>query len=314
MRLGMGAMGELVREIQQALIASGFDLKADRIYGQGTCDAVKQFQSQNSLTASGAVEEETWQALLRRPLPAVGERCLQLTAAFEGHGFEFAVGNFDGAMLTWGIVGFTLKSGEVQKIVGAIEKTHPGLVEQAFGAQREELLGLMNATPDFQKQWATAHTLRNGALAEPWRTMFAHFGSMADVQAEQMQRARRDYLQPALVTAKKLGFTSELGLALSFDIHVQNGGIRASTWKGIERQSHAGMSELERRTLVANVIAESQRAVWKEDVRSRKLTIATGEGEVHGHRYVLENWGLSECGAGELSQASLMLLSTADVN
>ncbi|HYL12783.1 MAG TPA: hypothetical protein VEV41_07095 [Terriglobales bacterium] len=28
-------------------------------------------------------------------------------------------------------------------------------------------------------------------------------------------------------------------------------------------------------------------------MRRRKLTIANGQGTVHGHTYVLENWGLS---------------------
>src|SRR5215472_6676505 len=105
----VGAIGDLVREIQQALITAGCKLKsADRIYGNDTFNAVEEFQTKNSLEATGIVDQATWQALMHRPVPPVGERSLQLTAAFEGHGYELAVGNFDGALLTWGIIGFTM--------------------------------------------------------------------------------------------------------------------------------------------------------------------------------------------------------------
>ena len=300
---GVGAIGDVVKEIQQALITSGCDLqKADRVYGSNTLNAVKQFQAQTSLPASGTVDDVTWQSLMQRPVPACGERCLQVTAGFEGHGFELAVGNFDGALLTWGIIGFTMKSGEVQSIIQAINNTRPDLLQQAFGEQRDELLQLMSGTPDFQEQWADAHTVKSGALAEPWRTMFANFGDLPEVQAEQINRVKQDYLTPAIKTAGKVGFASELGLALCFDIHVQNGGIKPAVLKLLQPQLQAGKPELELRTLVANAVADSARAKYREDVRSRKLAVATGQGAVHGHQYVLENWGLS----GDFAAAELI--------
>ena len=297
----VGAIGGLVKEIQQALIASGCDLQnADRIYGQGTLNAVKRFQTTNSLPANGVVDEATWQILMQRPVPPIGERCLQLTAAFEGHGFELAIGNFDGALLTWGIIGFTLISGEVQSIVQAVNSAHPELVQQTFGDNKDELLRLMSAPLAVQKQWANAHTVRKGSLAEPWRSLFASFGSLPEVQAEQLKHVQKDYLNPAINTANKVGFTSELGLALSFDIHVQNGGLKSAVLKSI-LESKSGMPEPELRKLVANAAADSAKATWREDVRSRKLTLATGEGVAHGHKYTLENWGLS----GDFAAAEL---------
>ena len=304
-------MGEIVKEVQRALIACGCEVQADGVYGKGTCDAVKEFQSKNSLVSTGAVEEESWQVLMKRLAPTAGERCLQLTAAFEGHGFELAMGDFDGAMLTWGIVGFTMKAGEVQAIVEAVERAHPEPVRQAFGELAEELLQVMKAHPTAQKQWAGAHTLNSGALAEPWRTMFANFGAMAEVQAEQIRRVQKGYLQPAVTMARKLGLKSELGLALCFDIHVQNGGIRAGVRKSLRQRLRAGMDELEVRTLVANAVADSLGTKWREDVRSRKLAAAMGEGRVHGHEYVLANWGLSgEIAAAELSEEASATIKT----
>jgi Putative peptidoglycan binding domain len=302
--LAIGARGELVRSIQRELTRTGCSLPDDGIYGDATCHAVKSFQSANSLPVTGVLEEATWTALIRRPVPPVGERSLYLTAAFEGHGFDLAVGNFDGALLTWGIVGFTMKSGEVQKIVCAINDAHPDLVEQAFGAQRDELLQLMSSPPDFQQNWARAHTLANGALAEPWRTLFADLGQMPEVQAEQIREVTATYLTPAIRTARKMQFATELGLALCFDIHVQNGSVSADARSLFKKQVRDGMPELDRRKLLANAVADAA-GKWADDVRARKLTLATGEGVVHGHHYVLENWGLSgEIAATELTEAA----------
>jgi Putative peptidoglycan binding domain/Glycosyl hydrolase family 46 len=298
-----GAIGDAIYEIQLALLSSASNLKsADRIYGQETRNAVREFQAARSLAVTGDVDDVTWLALMQRPVLAVGDRCLQLTAAFEGHGFGLAVGNFDGALLTWGIIGFTMKSGEVQAIVQAIQSAYPDLVKKTFGEESDELLRLISGEADFQKQWADDHTLKSGALAEPWRSMFASFGSLPAVQAEQIKRVQADYLNPAIATARKLGFTSELGLALCFDIQVQNGGIKKAPLKTLLQQAQNNKPELELRELAANAVADSAKAAWREDVRRRKLTVARGLGTVHGHNYALEDWGLS----GEFAAAELM--------
>ena len=311
--LGPGAIGETVRQVQQTLITQGFGPpKADGVFGDSTSAAVRQFQTAKSLPLTGVVDETTWQPLTNRPVPPAGDRSLQLTAAFEGHGFGLAVGNFDGALLTWGVIGFTMKSKEVQSIVVAVNNTNPELVKQAFGEHADELLQLMTASADFQKQWADEHTVKSRALAEPWRSMFATFGSFPQVQQQQLKHVRENYLSPAIKTAKKLGLTSELGLALCFDIHVQNGGIKPTPLKSLIRQSQAGTAELELRKAIANAAADSALKTWREDVRTRKMAVATGEGKVHGHLYVLNNWGLSgDFAAQELSVNGSTLNSAA---
>ena len=65
----------------------------------------------------------------------------------------------------------------MQSIVQAVNSAHPELVQQAFGDNKDELLQLTSAPHAVQKQWANAHTVRKGALAEPWRSLFASFGS-----------------------------------------------------------------------------------------------------------------------------------------
>jgi hypothetical protein len=238
---------------------------------------------------------------MQSQVPSVSQRALQLTAAFEGHGFELAVGNFDGALLTWGIIGFTLTAGEIQQIANAINTANPELLDQAFGESKAELLQVMTESRAAQTAWANAHTLPNGSLVQAWRSMFATFGSFPQVQAEQMRHVNQDYLMRAIATAKSLGFTSELGLALAFDIHVQNGGIKPADMARIRQQTQAGTTESDLRVIVANAVADSANSAFVNDVRTRKLAIATGQGQVHGHNFVLEDWGLS----GQFAAAEL---------
>ena len=162
----------------------------------------------------------------------------------------------------------------------------------------------MSSSADFQQNWARANTLANGALTEPWRTLFANFGQMPEVQKEQIREVTATYLTPAIRTARALKFATELGLALCFDIHVQNGSVSADARSLFNKQVRDGMPELDRRKLLANAVADAA-GNWADDVRARKLTIATGEGVVHGCHYVLADWGLSgEIAAPELAEAA----------
>ena len=290
-----GAIGELIRRVQANLTTAGvYHKPCDGWFGKNTADAVNAFQQAKSVPQTATVDDSTWLLLCGDAIPTVSARCLQLTASFENHGFGLAVGNFDKALLTWGIVGFTLASGEIQKIVANVQASHPERLQGAFGSSLAELLDLMQAPKDRQKQWANDHTLRSGQLAEPWRSMFGVFGSFPEVQNEQIALVRSDYLLPALTTCRTFGLRSELGLALAFDIHVQNGGIKPAARKQIQATRHDDTSESELRTLIANAVADCAAAKWREDVRRRKLAVATGRGVVHGYTYVLECWGLSD--------------------
>jgi hypothetical protein len=299
----IGAVGEIIQKIQVALTGANFDTKGiDGWYGDNTAAAVSRFQSAKGLPIAGAIDDDTWQALMESPIPTVSERSLQLTASFEGHGFGLAVGNFDGAMLTWGIIGFTMASGEVQKIILAINESAPDLVQQAFQADADTVISIMKAPNDEQKSWANSLTGSNGMLVQPWRSMFQAFGSFPQVQEEQLRHVQADYMDPAINTAKKLGFISELGLALCFDIHVQNGGIKAAAMTQIKQSMLPEMPELDLRKIVANAVADFAQQRWSEDVRRRKLVIAIGQGNVHGHSYVMQNMGLdSQFSAPELA-------------
>jgi peptidoglycan hydrolase-like protein with peptidoglycan-binding domain len=296
--LAMGARGELVRKVQVALIAQGFDPgNADGSFGKKTAAAVKAFQESASLEPTAKVDATAWAELVSPEIPSTLERSLQLTAAFEGHGFTVAQGNWDGAGITWGIIGFTLAHGELSKIILQIFDESPALVAQAFGANTEELIAIMNAPKAAQMQFANAISLgtTKTMLKEPWRSAFRAFGEIPEVQALQLELADQDYGQPSLETANKFGLTTELGRALAFDVQVQNGSVKPSAEAAIAEalQETPITTEQELRIIIANAVADASKT-HKEDVRARKLTIAAGTGKVHGEVFVLANWGLDD--------------------
>jgi peptidoglycan hydrolase-like protein with peptidoglycan-binding domain len=294
-----GVQGEIARRIQRSLTQLGFDTGGvDGKFGDATVKALKAFQTARQLAATGEVDAATWQALTGEPVPPVRDRALGVTGSFEGHDFTLAQGNFDGAGITWGIIGFNLKSGSLKKVVQEIEKSHPDRVRQAFGSKADQLLEVLKGTIAQQIAFGDGISLTSNKarLAEPWRSAFATFGEFPEVQAVQLALADSGYFQPALKTAKGFGLATELGHALAFDIHVQNGSINAAAREQIQKELAAQpvRTEQDLRVIIANAVADKTDKTFREDVRSRKLTLATGDGRVHGATYLLRNWGLDD--------------------
>jgi peptidoglycan hydrolase-like protein with peptidoglycan-binding domain len=292
-----GAKGHLIGRVQRALAGTGFYTGAiDGDYGAGTERAVGEYQHASGVPVTGRVDDGAWTGLMHSDIPALFERCLQLTARIEGHGFTMVAGNFDGAGITWGIIGFTLKHGEIQRIVREVFATNPGVVQRAFGDRAEELMRMMAADWPTQSEWADSISSgpRNATVVEPWRSAFARFGSEDLVQASQLARARDGYFASATRTAERIGLTTELGVALCFDVHVQNGGVKKEALEAIEAERTPETDQQDLRILVAEAVADNAAPTWRNDVRTRKLAIATGAGAVHGEHLVLESWGLGE--------------------
>lgn len=64
----IGSRGEVVKQIQQALVRAGFSIGiADGIYGMVTAEAVRAYQKKNGLTADGIVGPATLSRLLSWP-------------------------------------------------------------------------------------------------------------------------------------------------------------------------------------------------------------------------------------------------------
>ena len=291
--------GEVVRRVQLALNEAGASAgDVDGIFGGDTEAALKSYQAAHGQPATGKLTDVGWTALTHAPIPPVFDRCLQITADFEGHGFRKIAGNFDGAGLTWGIIGFTLQHGEIQEIVRKVQQQRPELLARAFGPLLPTLASMLDAAWPQQLAWANGLSLgsQRYRIEAGWEAAFARLGDFPEVQAIQLERVRR-YWGIAERDAQRFDLTTELGIALCFDVAVQNGGIdddregrRVRRWIA----ENPGASERARRVAIADAVAENSRPTYVEDVRHRKRAVATGEGEVHGAKYALADWGIGE--------------------
>ena len=291
--------GEVVRRIQLKLQALGHNPGVvDGIFGSDTETAIKAFQLSKGIQVNGKLTDETWTKLMQSPPPPVFDRCLQLTADFEGHGFQTIAGNFDGAGLTWGIIGYTLQHGEIQNILTEAQQRFPAVIDSAFGNLKSILLSQLAKTWPEQLLWANSISIGTNKVRveEPWQRAFATLGADPDVQTIQLRRVTK-YWDIAKRDTSRFQLQSEAGIALCFDIAVQNGGIdndtearRISTWIN----DNPGVSERDLLVRIADVVAESSRPQYVEDVRKRKRTIAKSDGEVHGARYATRDWGIGE--------------------
>src|SRR5262249_31805722 len=157
----------------------------------------------------------------------------------------------------------------------AIQDQRPDLVELAFQDQAGHLLDILRAPLAEQIAFADSVSLgsKKVRLAEPWRSSFDLFGKCPEVRAEQLRHAREDYFEPALHTADTFGLKTELGISLAFDVHVQNGGVKKAVRERLLAMPPPA-SELDLRRRIANAVADSSKASFREDVRTRKVAIA----------------------------------------
>ena len=303
-----GSKGPEVGRIQTRLKELGFYRgPIDGDFGGGMESAVRSFQKAEQLPIDGIVGPQTWKrlhpqeeipspSLLQRPLTY---RCLALTGAFETSApvpdcFAGLSGDFDGQGLSFGALQWNIGQGSLQPLLQEMNKTHPEILEEIFDEFCPVLLAMLKWDRDEQLAWARSIQTNRRWVVEPWRGLFKALGRREEFQAIQVRHAAELH-QPALRLCEIYGVRSERAVALMFDISVQNGSIsdhvRAHIEHDFKRLGPAGnpdQDEVARLRIVANRRAEAAKLEWVEDVRRRKLTIANGEGTVHGSYYNLE--------------------------
>ena len=297
---GASPRGSLISQIQTALdaVPNGPQIRVDGAFGSNTATAVSAFQASNHLQPTGAVTDQVWQMLTNSGAPSMFERCLQVTASYEGTGYTHVVGNFDGAGITWGIIGFTLLAGgELGVVIKKINTDFPALVAQAFGANAAELLRICDPATSAADKTAFANsvTRNGGGVIEPWNTSFQTLGGFPQVQALQTQRARDIYWAIAVGDARALSMEEELDLTLMFDVAVQNGGLQGNHLLQPIKDAFATempATEQARRLIVTRFVTDASNPASADDVNSRKSCISTGSGTVHRSPYLLSGWAL----------------------
>ena len=148
-------------------------------------------------------------------------------------------------------------------------------------------------------RWARSFQ-KNNKVDRVLKDQFFAIGLNEEFQQIEVAYAKRIFNQ-ALNLCGEYGLKSERAVALMFDICVQNGSISAATkslivadFKNLQSTCDAQQDEVNKLVIIANRRADASKNAWKENVRMRKLCIATGQGTVHGKNYDLAaDFGIS---------------------
>jgi hypothetical protein len=204
-----------------------------------------------------------------------------------------ANGNFDGAGITWGIVGFTFSNGELVRMLQQIDQQLPQVFSNAFGPLAGKLRNVLAGSHADQMAFANSISIGNGNhVAHDWDEAFHRLGADPGVQDIQLARVDTVYKKIADDNAAALGLHEELSMSLCFDVSVQNGGLKPSEVARVQ-QVTAGQSEKQKRQFIAELVADRSNPRFRKDVLDRKMSFANGAGTVHGDVYELDGWGLA---------------------
>lgn len=305
-----GSTGPEVKRIQERLRElSHYRGPLDGVFDGGVESAVKSFQRAEEILVDGIVGPQTWSHLFDGedvPAPAIvdeplAHRSLALTGSFETGApppecFAGLSGDFDGQGISFGCLQWNLGQGSLQPLLQEMGRRHPEVMEDVFGEYYPELQSVLEAPQREQLAWARSiQDTNRDELHEPWRGLFKTLGRREACQDVQVEAADALY-DDAVDLAQEYAVDSERAVTLMFDIKVQNGSIPGAVEAQILRdfdQLPDDHGEEARLRIIANRRAEASNPRWIEDVRTRKLTIATGRGTVHGRRYDLsEEYGI----------------------
>lgn len=305
--------GPVVMALQLALIKAGQAMEPDGDFGQITCDALRRWQNGQGLPQSNSIDAEQWQKLTGLPPPSLFDVCVNVVSDFEGTGFDRVVGNFDGAGITFGLIGFTLANGEIRRILSAIEALRPGIVATTFGALHTELMSILDSSKSVQLNWADGISLGASKMevAKPWKDAFRRIGQFPEARRAQLERAHTIYWKAAqqhiadFMTGKTV---VDQDAALWFDVAVQNS-VSQSERNSLKSAASSIAGGQALREAVATVIANGSSQRFRKDVLARKMTYATGRGVVHGSEYQLSDWGLTgtKVSAEQLASSSSII-------
>jgi hypothetical protein len=303
--------GPLVMALQLALARAGQAIDPDGDFGNITTTALERWQAANGLPQTDSIDTQQWQKLTGLNRPSIFDLCLNLTSDFEGTSFDRVVGNFDGAGITFGLIGFTLVNGEIKHLLTAIEALRPGVVAGAFGALYTELMSTLDLPKSQQITWADNISLGPNKynVVQSWKTAFQQLGSYPEARRAQIQRAYEVYwavTKQYLAEFMGARALTDFDVAFWFDTAVQSS-MTNNKRQALLAASSSSFNGADLRKAFAEAIASNSTPQWRKDVRARKTTFVDGDGTVHGSNYSLELWGINGAAIVDLDAPSSII-------
>ena len=303
MVLSLGSNGPLVRQLEQRLKDLGFYTGSiDGVFGGGLQSATKNLQAARGLPVTGVVDETTWQLLFpadpsletQMLARSVASRCLALTGSFETSAgapecFSAVRGNFDGQGISYGTLQWNFGQATLQPLLAGMLDRHLDVMQTVFHEDLSDIQTMLVGPVPNQLKWACSiQSSSHFTVFEPWKGLFSALGRTPEFQAVQLEHALK-YQQDAMNLCTQYSIATERGLALMFDIAVQNWSIDQTThglimsdFAALPAEANPLDNEAARLRIIANRRADAAKPSSAADVRNRKLPIANGQGTVHG--------------------------------
>lgn len=313
-RIGYGCRGFLVKMLQEALlkkVPAGTKLVADGIFGDQTNLAlmdIRLAESAGNLTelttgeelkpsascfvTADEYEKYTGVNFSQDPFNV----CLNLTMQFEGTGFSGIVGNFDGAILTYGVIGFTAKHGEIQGLLREYFKVKPEAMADA--PVDAATLKNMIAEKTHPGAWLQVGGGGYKTVSPKWKAAFYKWGQDTTMQKLQIARAKDYYWANAEKARKILGLPEHINIyGLLFDTLVQNGSVKPQVVNLFLKQFPKSTGVLTgaeigvRLACLAKLIAGTSNPRWYNEVYQRRIIFSKIKNRVHGFNIDITQWG-----------------------
>jgi len=209
------------------------------------------------------------------------QKALSITKSFEGADYDTVTGNFDGMILSVGILQWNIGSQTLQRLLVNSFQADKQKFYNIFG--RDTADKIIKACLSKDKLF-----FENVYKDKKLRAAFAEWGrQFASIQDKEARLLARH----AARTCETYELNTERGFCWAYDLTVQNGSMGQA---GVEAKEYIrtvakplGLSEIEVLKALTSIRARFVRQKYVADFTARKLTIAVGIGRVHGKNYSL---------------------------
>jgi len=232
-------------------------------------------------------------------LTTAERKAIEITSTFETGkrgGFFGLSGNFDGQGLSFGLVNWNIGTGSLQPLLRAFAAEQPARWNAIFGPHAATFLSVIapSGAAAVAKQLRFVIDEMNvsrvvkgrttWSIKEPWSTYFKRLSEDTEFQRIQVRHVR-GLLDRARYFCEYFGLKSERAFAFMFDAVASHGKWwLTKKFNGVEKRRellrariHGGIPEAELLLAIADVLAETSLARWRDHVRARKRWFVTGQ-------------------------------------
>lgn len=279
------------------------DLSSFALFSKSNPNGVQNFVHGFELKRDANAKDETTGTTATNGsvlgIPPEIARFMVPTITFEGpSAYQNVTGNTDKQGLSFGVIQWNFGQRTLQRLLNAMAKRDPQLFRDLCNGKGDELLAHCQDTSnkgvaeavDWAKTFVCAAPT-SGQLKPEWQDVFKNLGAAPAFIEEQNKDLIDNYWKQAKAIAYDQHLTTERGMALAFDIAVQNGSVKDSAQAYIDQQlkqrqaSGVLVDDQQLMEIIATAVSLQSAPENRKNVLERKMAIARGGGSVNDTPY-----------------------------